>query len=298
MNTIDERSTTVGSPSTWPSQQAPSPYAADHTADAVERDILTERNQSRRRATRTTWAIRIVVGVLFLGGWFLVSQRELIDPLLISAPQDVATAFVSQLGDAKFWTDVSSTFAGAMAGLVVGAVLGILSGVAFSRWPVLERAARPFLTLANSLPRPALAPIFILWFGLGFGPKALVAASVVYFVLLTNTATALRGIDHDVDQLARSLSMTPVQRFLKVEMPSALPSIVGALRLGAVYAVLGAVVSEMVGAYTGLGQRLVVLTNNFQVAESFAVLLAMGLLSMSLDYAISGLQRLVQSRTR
>ena len=89
-----------------------------------------------------------------------------------------------------------------------------------------------------------------------------------------------------------------MQRFVKVEMPSALPSIVGALRLGAVYSVLGAVVSEMVGAYTGLGQRLVVLTNNFQVAESFAVLLAMGLLSMSLDYAISGLQRLVQSRTR
>ena len=185
-----------------------------------------------------------------------------------------------------------------MAGLTVGAVLGILSGVTFSRSPVIERAAGPFLTLVNSLPRPAFAPIFILWFGLGFGPKALVAASVVFFVLLTNTATALRGIDHDVDQLARSLSMTPVQRFVKVEMPTALPSIVGALRLGAVYSVLGAVVSEMVGAYTGLGQRLVVLTNNFQVAESFAVLLAMGLLSMSLDYAISGLQRLVKSRTR
>ena len=303
VNTIDERSTpTVGSPSTSPAGQAPPRHGAnpdaDHTADAIERDILVERNQARRRATRTTWAIRIVVGVLFLGGWYFISERQLIDPLLISAPQEVARAFVTQLGDAKFWTDVTSTFAGAMAGLTIGAALGILSGVAFSRWPVIERAAGPFLTLANSLPRPALAPIFILWFGLGFGPKALVAASVVFFLLLTNTATALRGIDHDVDQLARSLSMTPVQRFVKVEMPSALPSIVGALRLGAVYSVLGAVVSEMVGAYTGLGQRLVVLTNNFQVAESFAVLLAMGLLSMSLDYAISGLQRLVKSRTR
>ena len=157
MNTIDERSTpTVGSPSTSPAGQASPRHGAnpdaDHTADAIERDILVERNQARRRATRATWAIRIVVGVLFLGGWYFISERQLIDPLLISAPQEVARAFVTQLGDAKFWTDVTSTFAGAMAGLTIGAALGILSGVAFSRWPVIERAAGPFLTLANSLP--------------------------------------------------------------------------------------------------------------------------------------------------
>ena len=267
-------------------------------AAAIGQQIIAERRRARRRATRLTWSLGTAIGVVLLGGWYLLAVRGLIDPLFISTPESVALEFVRQISDPGFWTDVGSTFGGAMVGLIAGSAAGILSGVVFSRSDVLERAAAPFLTLANSLPRPALAPIFILWFGLGFFPKALVAASVVYFVLLTNTSSALRGIDHDIDQLARSLSMSARQRFFKIELPSALPSIIGGLRLGAVYSVLGAVLSEMVGSYFGLGQRLVVLTNNFKVAESFAVLLAMGAMSMILDYAISGLQKLVQRRTR
>ena len=270
------------------------PAGSAPSVDEMEQAIFRERDAARRKQATAVWGIRIGVAVLFFGAWHIASTRRLIDPLLISSPLDVAKEFIHQLGEGRFWTDVLATFNGAMSGLLIGATLGILSGVCIARSPVLDRATGPFLTLANSLPRPALAPIFILWFGLGVAPKALVAASVVYFVLLTNTASALKGIDHDIDTLSRSLSMTAVQRFLKVEFPSALPTIIGGLRLGAVYSVLGAVVSEMVGAYTGLGQRLVVATNNFQVAQSFAVLLAMGLLSVALNYAISVIERLVQ----
>jgi NitT/TauT family transport system permease protein len=276
----------------------PMPPAVRSTSYLRDDDLLAERKRARRRETILTWVLRIGLLVAIFVGWYLASARDFIDPLLISSPQDVARAFVHQLSDSTFWTDVEATFSGAMFGLLLGAVAGILTGVLFSRSRTIERAAAPFLTLANSLPRPALAPIFILWFGLGIMPKMLVAASVVYFLLLTSTATALRGIDPDVLLLTRSLSMSAPQRFLKIELPSALPAIVGGLRLGAVYAVLGAVLSEMVGAYSGLGQRLVVLTNNFKVAESFAVLLAMGLMAMVLDFSISGLQKLVRRRTR
>lgn len=260
--------------------------------------ILAERRQSRIRRQLSVWALRIGALALFVFSWSLVTGQGIVDPTLVSTPGDVGTSFIKQLGDGTFWVDVAATFSGAMAGLVSGAVLGILAGVVFARVEVLHVAARPFLTLMNSLPRPALAPIFILWFGLGFGPKALVAFSVVFFVLMTSTMGALQGIDHDIKQLTKSLGMTRKQRFFKIELPSALPSIVGGLRLGAVYSVLGAVVSEMVGAYTGLGQRLVVVTNNFQVSETFAILLAMGLLSMVLDVSISGLQKLVTKWTR
>jgi NitT/TauT family transport system permease protein len=260
--------------------------------------ILTERRQSLIRRQLTVWALRIGALAVFVFGWSFVTGQGIVDPTLVSTPGDVGTSFIKQLGDGTFWVDVAATFSGAMAGLVSGAILGILAGVIFARVEVLHVAARPFLTLMNSLPRPALAPIFILWFGLGFGPKALVAFSVVFFVLMTSTMGALQGIDHDIKQLTKSLGMTRKQRFFKIELPSALPSIVGGLRLGAVYSVLGAVVSEMVGAYTGLGQRLVVVTNNFQVSETFAILLAMGLLSMVLDLSISGLQKLVAKWSR
>lgn len=260
--------------------------------------ILAERRKGRINQRLSVWGIRIGVLLAFVLLWGFLVQQGIMDKTLISTPVDVATKFVTQLADSTFWVDVLATFSGAMVGLIAGAVLGILAGVLFARVDVLHIAAKPFLTLMNSLPRPALAPIFILWFGLGFGPKALVAFSVVFFVLMTSTMGALQALDHDIKQLTQSLGMSKAQRFFKIELPSALPSIIGGLRLGAVYSVLGAVVSEMVGAYTGLGQRLVVVTNNFQVAETFAILLAMGLLSMALDASISGLQKLVTKWTR
>lgn len=260
--------------------------------------ILAERRRSRINRQLGVWALRIGALAVFVFSWAFVTGQGIMDPTLVSTPGDVGTSFIKQLADDTFWVDVSATFSGAMTGLIAGTILGILAGVVFARVEVLHVAARPFLTLMNSLPRPALAPIFILWFGLGFGPKALVAFSVVFFVLMTSTMGALQSIDHDIKQLTKSLGMTRRQRFFKIELPSALPSIVGGLRLGAVYSVLGAVVSEMVGAYTGLGQRLVVVTNNFHVAETFAILLAMGLLSMVLDVSISGLQKLVTKWTR
>lgn len=260
--------------------------------------ILAERRKDKVNQTLSVWGLRIGVLAAFVLLWGTAVSQGWMDKTLISTPLDVATKFVTQLADSTFWVDVLATFSGAMAGLISGAVLGILAGVVFARVEVLHIAAKPFLTLMNSLPRPALAPIFILWFGLGFGPKALVAFSVVFFVLMTSTMGALQALDHDIKQLTQSLGMSKAQRFFKIELPSALPSIIGGLRLGAVYSVLGAVVSEMVGAYTGLGQRLVVVTNNFQVAETFAILLAMGLLSMALDASISGLQKVVTNMTR
>ena len=278
--------------------QANGPAAGQPANAYDDSTILIERRKSRINRALTVWALRIGVLAAFVALWSLVVSQGLMDETLISKPLDVATSFVLQLADSTFWVDVAATFSGAMVGLIAGAVLGILAGVVFVRVDVLHVAAKPFLTLMNSLPRPALAPIFILWFGLGFGPKALVAFSVVFFVLMTSTMGALQALDHDIKQLTTSLGMTKAQRFFKIELPAALPSIIGGLRLGAVYSVLGAVVSEMVGAYTGLGQRLVIVTNNFQVSETFAILLAMGLLSMALDASISGIQKLVTKWTR
>lgn len=271
---------------------APAPSGYDDST------ILAERRRSRVKQNVLVWTLRLAALAAFVSLWWFVTKQGIMDSTLISTPFDVGLSFIQQLADSTFWIDVTATFSGALAGLVSGTVLGILAGVMFARVPVLHIAARPLLTLVNSLPRPALAPIFILWFGLGFGPKTLVAFSVVFFVLLTSTIGALESIDHDVKQLTTSLGMTRRQRFFKIELPSALPSIVGGLRLGAVYSVLGAVVSEMVGSYSGLGQRLVVVTNNFQVDQTFAILLAMGLLSMVMDLSISGLQKLVTKWTR
>lgn len=259
--------------------------------------LVKERNQRKRTGAGIVWTIRIVALAVVLFIWWLAVDQGWMDVTLLSTPIDVGTAFITQLGDSTFWVDVAATFSGAMVGLVTGAVAGIVAAVIFTRVDLLYQAASPFLTFLNSLPRPALAPIFILWFGLGFTPKALVAFSMVFFVLMANTMGGLQSIEDDISKLTKSLAMTKMQRFFKIEMPAALPSIISGLRLAAVYSILGAVVAEMVGSYTGLGQRLVVVTNNFQVADTFAILAAMGILSMIVNMSISALHKTVEKRT-
>lgn len=258
--------------------------------------LVKERNKRKATSAGIIWTIRLVTLAVALFVWWLIVDQGWMDATLVSRPQDVGLAFVTQLGDPTFWTDVLATFSGAMTGLASGAVLGILAAVVFTRVELLYEAASPFLTFLNSLPRPALAPIFILWFGLGFTPKALVAFTMVFFVLMANTMGGLQSIEDDISKLTRSLAMNKVQRFFKIEMPAALPSIISGLRLAAVYSILGAVVAEMVGSYTGLGQRLVVVTNNFQVADTFAILAAMGIMSMVVNSSISALHKVVAKR--
>lgn len=161
----------------------------------------------------------------------------------------------------------------------------------FARIPVLYRAIRPFMTIFNAFPRPAFAPIFILWFGLGTTPKVAVAITIVYFVLVLNTMAGIHSLNADIRFLSRSLRMSRSQLFFLVELPHAAPTIVAGLRLGAVYSVLGVVVSEIVAANQGLGQLLVQFTNQFAIADSFAVLILMAALAIVLDFAVSIVQR-------
>ena len=261
--------------------------------DAFDVRIITERRDKELRDTKRVVLIGTGVLIAVLGIWELMHATGLVKPIFISDPISVALAIGRLLTSAILWRAVMATFIASFCGLVMGAVLGILSGIAMAHSDVLRRALQPYLTVFNALPRPALAPIFILWFGLGAAPKIVVGATIVFFVLLANTMAGIRSVNADIGFLARSLGMSPWQTFRLIELPQAMPPIVAGLRLGAVYAVLGVVVSEIVAACEGLGQLLVQYTNQFAIAESFAVLAFTAILALVLDFAVSLLQRLI-----
>jgi NitT/TauT family transport system permease protein len=263
-----------------------------HRSDAeFDRLIISERRRTKRRQTTVAAALSLAFLLAFLGAWELVHATGLIKPIFVSDPRSVAKAMVVLLGKASTWSAALATFVAALCGLAVGAILGIVSGILMARIPVLWRALHPYLTIFNAFPRPALAPIFILWFGLGALPKITVAVTIVFFVLVLNTMAGIGSVAADILFLSRSLGMTSWQRFWIVELPHAMPTIVAGLRLGAVYAVLGVVVSEIVAANEGLGQLLVQYTNQFSIAESFAVLALMAALAIILDFGVSVIQR-------
>lgn len=264
----------------------------------VHQQLLAARRSSRTRSTGLMWLMRIGVIVALLAVWEAAHAFEWMNPVFISEPRSVAESLVDQLTGGELWPDVWATLKAAMLGLAIGAGAGILSGLFLAEFPLFREAVRPIITLANALPRPALAPIFLVWFGLGIGSKVAVAVSIVYFLLLINTLAGVDGVDNDRMMLARTLRMSRLQRFRLLQLPTAGPSIIAGLRLGAVYSVLGAVVAEMVASTDGLGLRLVRAANQFDIAGSFAILFILAVLAFALDWIVGHLERRISWSTR
>jgi NitT/TauT family transport system permease protein len=257
-----------------------------------EREAAHDRDRKVRGANVRAVTSGVVALAGFLLTWWLLWKTELVNPLFISNPIEVSVAVWEILSTRENWVHIWATFYASILALVLGASLGILTGIVFAASPAIRRGLNPYLAVINGIPRPALAPIFILWFGLGAAPKVIVGASLVYFVLLLNTLAGMTNIDDDIVTLSRSLGMSRTQYFFMVQLPGSLPSIVAGLRLGAVYSVLGVVVSEIVASYSGLGQLMLQYTNQLDIAASFAAVALMSIMAVVLDLAV----RLLQTR--
>lgn len=259
--------------------------------DEFSRSAIAEAYGRIKRSRHKAIAVGVGSTVLLLTIWALVPALGIADEAFVSSPAAVLIEFYQLLLDPFTWVNVWDTLLAATLAMVFGSLGGVLCAVFFWRYDSVRRGLNPLVTVLNALPRPALAPLFIMWFGLGMTPKVLVGASVVFFVLLLNSLAGFKNVQPDVRTLSDSLGIGPWRRLLVIELPSALPAIVAGLRLGAVYAVLGVVVSEIVAAYYGLGQMLVQATNTFDVAKSFAVLVFTALIATAFDLLISLVQR-------
>lgn len=231
------------------------------------------------------------VGVVFLLAWEMAVDYKLVDPFFVGRPSAMLRAFVAQLVDAKFWTHAGATLAATGWGFVLGAIPGTIAGLMLARFKTLEVLLLPYVTMLNTMPRVALAPVFILWFGVGAPSKVAAAISLVFFIALVNAMAGSRQLDRDLDDLARFLRCSEVTRFVHFVLPVAVPSIFAGLRLSVIYSLLGVVVAEMIAAQTGLGLLITTHTNQFAVSELFAVLLFLMLISACLNTIMEVIER-------
>jgi NitT/TauT family transport system permease protein len=169
--------------------------------------------------------------------------------------------------------DLETTLYETLVGFAISVVAGFLFGVLLSRAPLLHRAVLPILTAANSLPRIALAPLFILWFGLGPFAKIALVVSFVFFVMLATTIAGFTQPNSDFELLAGSIGASSWQEVTLFLLPGAMPSLIAGLELSLVYSFLGAVSGEIVGGESGLGVQLTSLSNGFEINKFLAVLL-------------------------
>ena len=235
------------------------------------------------------WQVGILV--LVLGTWELAVVLGALSPFWASSPSRIAKALVEIVGDPLFFRHLSSTLIELLAGFAIGASLGIAIGFMLAQWRTLERILDPFLNALNSLPRVALAPLLILWLGIGLWSKIVMAATLVVFIVIGNTVAGARSVEADMLTVARLMGASRRQLFWKVVLPASTPVVFAGLRLGVVYAMLGAVVGEMIAATSGLGYMLSFFAGSFQVGHLMATLVVLVALSTGLSAATSWAER-------
>jgi ABC-type nitrate/sulfonate/bicarbonate transport system, permease component len=178
----------------------------------------------------------------------------------------------------------------AVGGFVLSVVVGIPLGMMLVWSRVLERAIMPLLVVSQSFPKVAVAPLIVIWFGLGALPKILIAFSVAFFPIMIATIAGMKSVDTDLRDLARSMQATALSTFLKIRLPFAMPQIFSGLKVAVAFSTVGAVVGEWVGADAGLGYLLLWSNANLDTPLLFAVLFCLMVIGLALYYAVEFLE--------
>lgn len=224
------------------------------------------------------WAIRLGIVVTLLGAWQLTATEKWINPLFTSSPAAIWTA-LRLTAFATLTQQLPTTLVEMILGLTLGATVGFLAGVVLSRLELLNTALRPLYVAANSLPRIALAPLFIIWFGLGISSKIALSFTLVVFIVMINTLAGLTQVDRDFALLAKSMGITGFRRLKIFLLPAAVPMLAAAMELGIVYSFLGVITGELVGGSKGLGVQLAEQATAFQTADFFASLFILAIIT-------------------
>ena len=237
---------------------------------------------------------RLLSGALLLVllvAWELTVRRSGLSALVLPAPSAVAAALWNGVSTGYFWPHLRATLSALLLGLAGGGVVGLLVGVALAESALLERVFRPYVVVSQVVPKLALAPLFVLWFGFGIVPTVLITALICFFPLMENTLTGLRHVDPQRLQLFRMLGATRWQTLLRLKLPVALPTILAGLRMAVVLALVGAVVGEFIGASHGLGAVVIASQGMMDTALMFAALFLIALIGLVLYQATLLLER-------
>jgi len=214
-------------------------------------------NTSPRSAMlRRGTAASVALFVVFLAAWEWGPPLLGIPSFVVPPASAVSAEFIRMLSANHLMFHTAVTAGEVIAGFILGSLMGALFGYLLGMSPTAEFALSPYILALQIAPKVAFAPLFIMWMGFTVYPKILVAVLIVFFPVMVNVLTAIRGIDPDLINLARSFTASRAQVFWKIEFPSSMPPLFASLRIGSTLAVVGVVVGELVGGNSGLGYLL------------------------------------------
>jgi NitT/TauT family transport system permease protein len=241
----------------------------------------------------------LVAASIFVVGWGALVVVGDYPSFILPGPLVVAERFASGWLDGTIGPHFLTTLAEVLLGLAVGASAGIITGVLLARSRLAARMLSPYIVAAQATPILALAPLIALWFGTGLSSRVLICALICYFPIAVGTMVGIRSVDPRLVELGQSLRATRWQRLTRIEVPSALPQIMGSLRVGVTLAVVGAIVAEWAGGDRGLGVLINLARGSmFDIPLMFATLFTIALLGVTLYLIVVALERrLIRTRS-
>ncbi|MBA0050208.1 ABC transporter permease [Streptomyces sp. AJS327] len=252
------------------------------------------RRARQRRDVRDhpEWFLVPGVFVVVILLWQFLVPALGVDEYVLPQPSRIVEELGTQLSDPMFWTHLKVTLLESLYGFGIGVGTALVLGTVISQVRLVEKTLMPYIVAFQTVPKVALAPLFVVWFGFGMTSKVVMAAVICFFPMLVNVIEGLRSADADRVQMLTVFGATKLDVFRRVRLPSALPFIFAGLEIGIVFSILGAVVGEFIGAKEGLGYLLLQTNYNFDIAGMFAVLVVLSVLGLIAHFLI----RLAQKR--
>lgn len=233
---------------------------------------------------------RILVFLAVVTLWQLAVQAKLLDFYFVSSPAAIAQRLWELTLSGRLFVHLGVTFWEVVLGFVVGAILGVGCGMAMAAGRLVPEILDPYIMALYGLPRAALAPLFVVWFGIGIASKVAVGASIVFFLCLFSTYSGMRLTDTLLLQAVKALGASQRQLLLKVRVPYALPWIIAGLKSSVGMALIGTIVGEFVAASRGIGWYIAYAGGSYDTTGVMAGLVVLGLMSIALNTALRRLE--------
>ena len=232
-----------------------------------------------------------LLGIAIVGSWQALSDAGKLDKFFFSRPSDIAARLLQWLRTGSIWPHLITTIEEAALAFIIGASAGVILGFGLARMPRLGALLDPYIRVVNALPRVVLAPIFLLWFGLGIWSKVALGVTVVFFIVFFNTHQGVREVDKVVVNNARMLGASEWQLVRHVLIPSAMTWVFSSLNISVGFAMIAVVVGEYLGAARGVGYLISQAEGTFDTTGVFAGMAVLSAVVLLVGWGVGRLER-------
>ncbi len=244
-----------------------------------------------RRLLESDVAMATLAMVVILVLWELATIVFSVRPYILPAPSTIALRVIKDLTGGEIFKHLPITLIEILIAFFVAIIAGVLIGTVVALVPLVERTVYPLVLALQTVPKVAVAPLFLIWFGFGIQSKIVTAALIAFFPIFINVVAGLKSVQPQRIQLMRALKAGRLKTFMSVRLPSMLPFLFAGLQIGLVFAIIGVIVSEFIGGTRGLGVLIIIRQGEVDTAGVFSVLIYLSVLGLVMSFILRGIAR-------